>query len=468
MRGLALKPVLLVALAKTALNLAFAGRYGWQRDELYYAVAGHHVQDGYVDFPPLTALLASFDRLLFGHSLYGLRVLAILAGAVVVVLAALIARELGGGRRAQVFAAVLVGFSPVLVATNGLFQPVSFDQLMTMAVLLFALRIALGRGSWVALGAAIGVGLETKYTLAVVVALLFVAFLVFRRDALEPRGVLTAAAVAFVLMIPNLLWQLDHNWASVRFFVNPPSSATDESRPAYIGNVILLTGLVSFPVAVAGVRMLIRDRALRPFGWMVVGVVLAYFVLGGKSYYALPVMLFALSVGALPLDGWATARRLRIAGTAFVLLLVVLLPLGLPVLPVRTAEKWHLMDARSDYADELGWPQLARTVEGASRGADVVLAENYGEAGALFIFGRGLPPVASGHVTMRYWRPRLSGRRAVVVNFTRAEASFCGADYRVVARVRMPVDNEEADAPVARCTLRGSLAQVWPQVLRHY
>jgi 4-amino-4-deoxy-L-arabinose transferase-like glycosyltransferase len=460
--------VLLVALAKTALNLAFAGRYGWQRDELYYAVAGHHVQGGYVDFPPVTALLAAFDRLLFGHSLYGLRVLAILAGAVVVVLAAMIARELGGGRRAQIFAAVLVGFSPVLVATNGLFQPVSFDQLATVVVLLFALRIALGRGSWIALGVAIGIGLETKYTLAIPVAILLIAFLVFRRDVLEPRGVLTAAVIAFVLMIPNLLWQLDHNWASVRFFVNPPGSATDESRPGYIGNVILLTGLISFPAAVAGVRMLIRDRALRPFGWMVVGVVLAYFVLGGKSYYALPVMLFALSVGALPLDRWATPRRLRIWVPAFVLLLLVLLPIGLPVLPVKTAEKLHLMDARSDYADELNWPQLTHTVERASRGADVVLAENYGEAGALFIYGHGLPTVASGHVTMRYWRPSVSGRRAVVVNFTRAEATFCGPDYRVVARIRMPVDNEEADAPVARCTLRGTLPQVWPQVLRHY
>lgn len=468
MRRLALRPVLIVALAKTALNLGFAGRYGWQRDELYYAVAGHHLQGGYVDFPPLTALLAAFDRVLFGHSLYGLRVLAILAGAVVVVLAAMIARELGGGRRAQVFAAVLVGFSPVLVATNGLFQPVSFDQLATMAVLFIALRIALGRGSWVALGVAIGIGLETKYTLAVVVALLFVGFLVFRRDALEPRGVLTAAAIAFVLMIPNLLWQLDHNWASVRFFVSPPPSATDESRPGFIGNVILLTGIVSFPAAVAGVRMLIRNPALRPFGWMVPAVVLAYFVLGGKSYYALPVMLFALAVGALPLDAWLTPPRLRRAVAAFALMLVCLLPIGLPVLPVKTAEKLHLMDARPDYADELNWPQLAHTVEGASRSADLVLAENYGEAGALFVFGRGLPPVASGQVTMRYWRPRVTGRRAVVVNFTRAEATFCGPDYRVVAHIRMPVDNEEADAPVARCTLSGSLAQVWPRVLRHY
>src|SRR3954469_6073768 len=127
--SLALRPVAVVIALKCALNLAFAGRYGWQRDELYYAVAGRHLQGGYVDFPPLTAVLAWFDRQLFGDSLYGLRLLAILAGAAVVVLAALIARELGVSARAQVFAALLVAFSPLLVATNGLFQPVSFDQL---------------------------------------------------------------------------------------------------------------------------------------------------------------------------------------------------------------------------------------------------------------------------------------------------------------------------------------------------
>jgi Dolichyl-phosphate-mannose-protein mannosyltransferase len=457
-----------VVLCKSALGLAFAGRYGWQRDELYYAVSGRHLQGGYVEFPPVTALLAWFDRQLFGDSLIGLRVLTILAGALVVVLAAMVARELGGGRRAQTFAAVLVGFSPLLIATNNLFQPVSFDQLATMVVMYLALRIALGRGSWVLLGLAIGIGLETKYTLAVVVALLLLAFLVFRRDALEPRGVITAAAIAAVLMIPNLLWQLDHNWASVRWFVNPPSSATDESRPQYIGNVILLAGLVPFPVAVAGVRMLLRDRALKPFGWTVIGVVLAYFVLGGKSYYALPVVLFALAAGSLPLDGWATTKRLRIAGTAFVLLLVLLLPLGLPVLPVKTADDLGIIAARTDYQDELGWHHLARTVEGVSRGANVVLAANYGEAGALILFGHGLPPVASAHVTMRYWRPNVVGRQAVLVNFSRSDASFCSGDYRVVARIQMPVDNDERGAPIARCTLGGSLAQVWPQVLRLY
>ncbi len=145
-------PVLAVVALKCALGLAVAGRYGWHRDELYYAVAGLHLQGGYIEFPPVTALIAALARELFGWSLVGLRVFTILAGAGTVVVGALVARELGATRRAQTLAAVMIGFSPGMMATNLLFQPVALDQLATMVVLWLALRLALGRGSWPLIG----------------------------------------------------------------------------------------------------------------------------------------------------------------------------------------------------------------------------------------------------------------------------------------------------------------------------
>src|SRR4051794_39236117 len=102
--ALFLRPILVVIALKSALNLVVAGRYGWQRDELYYAVAGRHLQGGYVEFPPVTALLSAVARNVFGDSLTGFRLFAILAGAGSILVAALIARELGGGRRAQLIA----------------------------------------------------------------------------------------------------------------------------------------------------------------------------------------------------------------------------------------------------------------------------------------------------------------------------------------------------------------------------
>src|SRR5439155_12176692 len=114
------------------------------------------------------------------------------------------------------------------------------------------------------------------------------------------------------------------------------------------------------------------------------------------------------STGGRPRAGW-------LVGAAFVALLVVTLPLGLPVLPLRTADRLGVVDARSDYQDEVGWHALAHRVDGLARGTDVVVTLNYGEAGALELFGRGLPPTASGDVTFRYWRPNVEGRRALLV-----------------------------------------------------
>ena len=466
---LAVRPLLVVLAAKCSLNLAVAGRYGWQRDELYYAVAGRHLQGGYVEFPPVTALLSAAARVLFGRSLVGFRAFAILAGAGTVLLAALVARELGGGRRAQVIAAAAVAFSPVLVGSNGLFQPVSFDQTATMLVLWLALRLALGRGSWPALGVAAGVGLETKYTLAVVLVLLVAGFAARRRDVLAPRGVALAVLLAAALMVPNLLWEAGHGWTSVHWFLHPPSSATDETRLGYVADLLQGANDAAAVLAVSGAVMLVRDRRLRPLGITVVGLPVAYLLLGGKSYYAQPAVLFAVAAGAVPLVRWATGRRLAVAGVlgvGYVAAFTASLPGTIPVLPLHTAIRDGVVRARTDYQDELGWPALAAQVGRLAGGADVVVTSNYGEAGALELFGRGLPPVASTSVSFRYWRPPVAGRRAVVVGFTEGGASGFCRRYALLGRIEMPTANQERGLPIARCTLDATLAAEWPRILR--
>ena len=234
-----------------------------------------------------------------------------------------------------------------------------------MTVLWLALRLALGRGSWLALGVAAGVGLETKYTLAVVLVLLVAGFLVWRRDVLLSQASCSRPGSPCCCSCPNLLWEARHGWVSVHWFLQPARSATDESRPQYVANVLLLTHLVAVPVAAAGVVLLWRRRALRPFAFTVVGTVLAYLVLGGKSYYALPAVLFALAAGAVPLDGWLTPRRLWLVGAAFVLSLLVLLPIGLPVLPLQTADRLGVVEGAQRLP---GRGRLARGRAGRANG----------------------------------------------------------------------------------------------------
>ena len=270
-------------------------------------------------------------------------------------------------------------------------------------------------------------------------------------------------AIAAVLLVPNLVWEAGHGWTSVHFFLNPPPSGSDETRPQFVVNLLLLAA-IAVPVAVAGVVSLVRDRAVRPIGWTVVGTVVAYFVLGGKSYYALPVMLFALAAGSLPLDRWLSPRRLWIAAGLLVSLDLLFLPILLPVLPLQEANRLGVVKARGDYQSEIGWPAYVRQVQRQAHGADVIAASNYGEAGALRMFGRGLPPVGSADVTMRFWRPQVTGRQALVIGYSRQAADFC-TGYRLVARISTPDGSDERGQPIARCTLRGTLAQVWPQIV---
>ena len=187
-----------------------------------------------------------------------------------------------------------------------------------MIVFWLAIRLALGRGSWLLLGVAAGIGLETKYSIAVPLVLLIVTFAIWRRDVLRTWRFPAAIAIAVLLLVPNLIWEAGHDWVSVHWFLHPPPSGSDETRPQYIFNTLLLPQLIAVPIAVAGIVFLIRERTLRPFGWTIVGTVVAFFLLGGKSYYALPALLVALAAGAIGFDRWASRRRLIGVGVAYV------------------------------------------------------------------------------------------------------------------------------------------------------
>jgi hypothetical protein len=314
------------------------------------------------------------------------------------------------------------------------------------------------------------VGLETKYTLAVVLVVLLAGFAAWRRDVLAMRGFVLAILVAGALMVPNLLWEVGHGWSSVHFFLHPPPSPTAETRLQYIVNLLAQLNFDVVVVAVVGAALLCRDRRLRPLGLTVVGVPVAYFLLNGKSYYAGAAVLFALAAGAVPVARWATRgwrlATLALLGVGLVVTLYFMLPTTLPVLPLNTAIQQGAVKAHSDYQDELGWPALAAQVGRLADGADVIVTSNYGEAGALELFGRGLPPVASTDVSVRYWRPPVAGRRALLVGFPEAKASGFCRGYALLGRIEMPTANHERGLPIARCTLDSTLAAEWPQILR--
>jgi 4-amino-4-deoxy-L-arabinose transferase-like glycosyltransferase len=206
-------PVLGLVAVKVAGSMVFAGRYGWFRDELYYLASARHPQLGYVDYPPVTPMVARLVQVVAPESLVALRLTGVVAGALVVVLAALIARELDGGPRAQALAALAVVISPLFLAGNLIFGTVDLDQLDWALLLWLVARLLAGREPrlWLLAGLVLGFGLETKYTVAgLALALAAGLLLTPARRHLATRWPWLGAALAAVLLVPNLWWQAGH------------------------------------------------------------------------------------------------------------------------------------------------------------------------------------------------------------------------------------------------------------------
>ena len=481
-----------VVAVKLAVNLLFAGRYGWHRDELYYADAVRHLMLGYVDFPAVTPWLAALSRTVFGwSSLVGLRTVASLAGAGVILVTAAVARDLGGGRRAQLIAAIAV--APLVVGSNAMFQTVSFDQL-GWALTIWATVGVLRRGtvhSWAWLGAAAGLAWNTKYTVVVLFAGLALGFVGTKagRQRLRGQGPAIALAVLAIAALPNLWWQARHGWPSVDFFTSR-GEVRDENPPLRFAlELILIAGPAALLLWLSGLRALVRDAATRPLGVALVVVAPTCLLLGGKSYYAAPMVTGAFAAGGVAweraMTRASTDRRgagrwwiwpAVIAGTA-----ALASPLILPVLPTSTMVDLGLTDMRDDYGAQLGWPEVAATVgaewqslPASARAETAIVAGSYGFAGAIERFGGSwdLPSPVSGHLTWRYWAPAprtLAATRAIVVGLPEAFVARHCAAHRRIATVdnRWGVDNEERGTAIWSCSLPGTIGDLRPELVRH-
>lgn len=489
-----------VVLALAALTLALHVAvnlwtpYGVHRDELLYMAMGERLRLWSMDFPPLIALVSLLQRGLFGDSLVAIRLVPALAGAALVVLAAAAARELGGGRFAQGLAALAVLASPLFLRAGNLFQPVVLDQLWwTLGLLaLVALCRTGSPRAWIALGAACGLGLLTKFSILFFgLAVLLAVLVTPHRRALGTPWPWAALLTALLLGAPSLVGQL-----RLGFPVAGQMSDLQESQLAHVGPAEFVLGQLllgpAFGLALLGAGALLAARRMRPFrvvGWSCVFAFAILLLLRGKPYYLGPVYPALFGAGAAQLEPLA-GRAAR--GGAVVLVLaygLLVLPMGVPVLPpARMAAYTARLGADEanrtntgaverlpqDYADMLGWPEQAAAVARvlhalppAERARAVVLAGNYGEAGAIDFYGPrlGLPPAVSAAGSYWFFGPGpLPGEVAVAVGIPEAELRRAFREVRPAGRVASPWSvEEERDLTVYVATgPRGTLQEVWP------
>jgi len=478
--------VLPVAAAELLLLVATSNRYGYHRDELYFRVAARHPAWGYDDQPALTPLLGRFSEWLFGADPRGLRMLSAVAMAVVVVLVALIARELGAGQAGQAVAALATAASGAAMAVGHLLSTTTFDVLVWVTLVFVVARI-LGGGNerqWLLAGLVVGIGLENKHLVLLLVFALACGCVLARRwELARSRWPWVGAVLAFALWLPNLLWQARHGWPQLELAAEIAEEDAAQNRIALVPLQFLLIGPLLAPLWLGGLWWLLRRpeaRLYRPLGLAYVVLLVTALVTGAKPYYTMGLLLALLGAGGVVAEGWLRDRRGRqlALGLAIALSAGVAALITLPLVPVEDVHGTPIPDINEDAIETIGWPVFAATVgrvwselSQSERSTAVVYASNYGEAGAIARYGSGygIPRAYSGHNAFwRFGRPPDGARPIIVVGYRgpqalRGDFSGCVLSARIDNGVEL--DNEEQGAPIWTCaTTTERWSRLWPRL----
>ena len=492
--------VLYIAAGKLLLHLLTAARYGIFRDEMYYLACSQHMAWGYVDQPPLTVLMAWIVRHLLGESPLAIRLLPALAGAALVWLTGKLAREMGGGRFAQVLAALAVVVVPIYLVLHHWLTDNVFEHLIwTVCIWLVVRAVNTGDARyWLWFGILAGVGFENKYSIAfLLLGVLIGVLLSPERRFLSSRylwlGVLACAAIA----LPNLLWQIRNDFPFLELMHNIRMSHRDVVRGplAFIADQTLIMNPILAPLWAGGLLWLLfaRDgRRYRALGWTFVVVLATFIVLKGKNYYVAPVYPMMFAAGAV---GFETLTRERWSWTRSVYAALVILagavfvPYSVPVLSpenfIRYQKAIGLEPPKAEnqnngplpqyFADEFGWEEMVREVARVyhSLPADeqartAIFSNGWGDAAAVDFYGPryGLPPAISKHNNYWLWGPRsYTGEIMIILQSDGQGDRDHFATVEPVGRVEHPYSRRDEHYTIWLC--RGpkfNLQEVWPRL----
>ena len=478
------RAVLLIAAAKTAFFLAIANVWGIHRDEFYYLAGGRRLDWGYVDHPPVTPLLYRIADIVFGSSQVGLHTIpAVFAGALVVT-GALLARELGGGRKAQVIAALGIAIAPFFVGTSHFLSTVSVDILMWSIGLLLVARLLRTHDTrlWIAIGVVGGVGLLNKNTMVFwAIGVVGGILVTHDRQLLRSRWLVAGALIAGVMQVPYLAWQIQHDWPTLEFLRSLQSHTDDISNPLlYFPFQFVLLGPVLVAVWLPGLLWLLRSpdaRRFRSLGTGFLVVLVLIFVLRGKAYYPAswyPALFAAGAVRIEAREGWSLrAWTLLIALTTLPAMFF-----AIPLVPSDSAFAKTAVGADVELGELLGWDDMARQVAGVAHSlpADertelTILTENYSEAGAIEYWRSSLDvpqPIARQN---SYWLwgfgPAHENGTVIAVGFARSELTPFFSDIQLAGKVTNDegIHNKEFGAEIVIC--RGQKvpwSEIWPKL----
>jgi 4-amino-4-deoxy-L-arabinose transferase-like glycosyltransferase len=487
--------LIILALARIVLQISTNGQYGFHQDELVTLdAAAHHLAWGYVAWPPLTPFLARISLALFGLSPIGLRSFAVLAEGLVMLLTGLMIRDLGGGRWAQVLGVVAVATTPISIIQGGLFQYETLDYFWWVLLAFTVIRLLKTENPrwWLAIGAVIGLGMMTKYTIAFSVAGLIVGILATNnRHYLKTRWLWGGALIALVLWLPNLIWEFQNHWITLSFLasIHIRNVQSGEASAYLIDQLLFNLNPVMLLLVIAGLCTFLFAKAgqrYRVLGWMYVVPFVLLLLAQGNGYYVASAYPMLAAGGAVWWEGrlarmvsrrgariwrWATWSVL----SAFAVLFVAT---ELPVAPLGSAWWETVNKSNPELKAEIGWPELAQQVATAyntlpadEMSGAAILALSAGEVGSIDLYGPayGLPRVISGFDS--YWQYGYGNpppKTLVVVGFDQSLLSHF-QDCTLIAPITMPFDIQNEETVNHRAIyFCHNLREPWPEFWQHF
>jgi 4-amino-4-deoxy-L-arabinose transferase-like glycosyltransferase len=492
--------VLAIAAADLVFHLLIANRYGIFRDELYYLACSEHLGAGYVDQPPAIAFIAWIARHVFGESLIGLRFLPAVAGAATVWLTGKLARELGGGTFAQALAALATFATPVFLLMHHWLTMNAFEPLIWLACAWCIVR-AINRDEprfWLWFGLLIGVGMETKYSVAFFAFAVVAGLLLTRhRRFLASKWIWIGALCSLLIFLPNLIWLVRHNFPFLELMHNIRNSHRDVVRGpvAFVIDQAMMINPILFPLWVGGFAWLFlsgQGSRFRILGWIYALLLVAFIVLKGKNYYLAPAYPMLFAAGAVAFENLSRARikwSRPVYVAAVVFLTCLFVPLAVPVLSPENyiryqkalgfeppkAENQPTGPLPQHFADEFGWEDMARKVgeiynalSPEQRAKTAIFANSYGQAGAIDFFGKkyGLPKSISNHQSYWLWGPRdYTGESVIVLGSDGKGDREHFATVEVAGRTDHPYSRRDEHFDIFLCRdLNTTLQAVWPKM----
>ena len=463
-----------IALAVAVVHLATNGRYGFHRDEFQFLSDARHLDWGFVAYPPFTPLVERLGLQLFGLSMIGLRLFSVIAQALAIVFTGLMAKELGGGRLAQVTAALAVATSALPVFEGTEFQYSSFDYLWWGLIAYFIIRLLKSENPrwWLAIGAFVGLGLMTKYTI-----LFFVAGILGGMVLSPARRYFASAwfwggvAIALLIFAPNFIWQARHGFISVHFLQHIHMRDVRQGRAnGFVWDQFkICANLAAAPLWIAGLIWCLRDRRYRMLGWMYL-IPFALFLIGkGRGYYLAAAYPMLLAMGAVAGERWVATLgrtwRLAVLGIIFVGIAAYGVFVYAIIVPLASGGplKQFALKNNGDLREELGWKEMVAMVAGIrdslpaeQRSSVGVFTANYGEQGAVEILGPayGLPmPISRTNSAWLRGYPAVPPTTLIVLGLSKSKADKAFTDCRLAGRIDNPegVENEERGGSVFVC-----------------